>query len=165
MSGSKTSGLTRWTTPLTRKAPVTTLALAAPTCKAAARLNVTVALVPALANAQHYEVPAAFYRHFDSMDELEEAARDGRLAKLRGFGAKTAEQVLQGIAFARMRESQFLLPVGIEAGELIRERLAAIAEVQDADPLLTRTEASANDGGRHDATKPASVAGWQEPAG
>jgi DNA polymerase (family 10) len=68
-----------------------------------------------------------------SLDELEEAAGDGRLAKLKGFGPKTAEQVLKGIEFARMRESQFLLPVGLEIGESLRERLAGFDEVEDAE--------------------------------
>ncbi len=68
-----------------------------------------------------------------SLDELEAAAKDGRLAKLKGFGAKTAEVILAGIEFARMRESQFLLPIGLEAGELLRERLADFDEVEDAE--------------------------------
>ncbi len=68
-----------------------------------------------------------------TLDDLEKAARNGTLAKLKGFGAKTAETVLQGIEFARLRESQFLLPVGIEAGESLRERLADIDEIEDAE--------------------------------
>jgi DNA polymerase (family 10) len=68
-----------------------------------------------------------------SLDELEAAAKDGRLAKLKGFGAKTAEVILAGIQFARMRESQFLLPIGLEAGEVLRERLADLDEVEDAE--------------------------------
>ncbi|HEY0372234.1 MAG TPA: helix-hairpin-helix domain-containing protein, partial [Thermoanaerobaculia bacterium] len=68
-----------------------------------------------------------------SLDELEAAAKDGRLAKLKGFGAKTAEVILAGIEFARMRESQFLLPVGLETAELLRERLADFDEVEDAE--------------------------------
>ena len=68
-----------------------------------------------------------------SLDELEAAARDGRLAKLSGFGPKTAEQILKGVELARMRESQFLLPVGIEIGETLRERLAEIDEIEDAE--------------------------------
>lgn len=68
-----------------------------------------------------------------SIDELEDAARAGRLGKLKGFGPKTSEQILKGIEFARLRESQFLLPVGIEVGELIRERLAAIDEIEDVE--------------------------------
>jgi len=58
-----------------------------------------------------------------SIDELEAAARDGRIAKLKGFGAKTAEHILKGVAFARMRESSFLLPVGLEAG-ITKEQMA-----------------------------------------
>jgi DNA polymerase (family 10) len=68
-----------------------------------------------------------------SLDALEEAARSGRLAALKGFGAKSAESILKGLAFARMRESQFLLPVGLEIGELLRERLAELDEIEDAE--------------------------------
>lgn len=68
-----------------------------------------------------------------SLDELETAARDGRVAKLKGFGAKTAEVILKGVAFARLRESSFLLPVGIEVGEVLRERLAELEDVEDAE--------------------------------
>src|SRR5688572_3847720 len=32
----------------------------------------------------------------ETLDELEQAARDGRLAKIKGFGPKTAERVLSG---------------------------------------------------------------------
>jgi DNA polymerase (family 10) len=68
-----------------------------------------------------------------SLDELEAAARAGKLAALKGFGAKTQQTILDGIAFARVRESRFLLPVGLEVGEMIRERLAGIAEIEDAE--------------------------------
>lgn len=68
-----------------------------------------------------------------SLDELESAAQSGKLAKLKGFGPKTAEQILKGIEFARQRESLFLLPVGIEVGEALRERLAGIGEIDDAE--------------------------------
>ena len=68
-----------------------------------------------------------------SLDDLEAAARAGRLAALRGFGAKTQQQILDGIEKARHRESRFLLPFGLEVGEMIRERLAAIDDVEDAE--------------------------------
>ena len=68
-----------------------------------------------------------------SLDELEEAAREGRLAKLRGFGAKTQTKILDGIEKARRRESHFLLPTGLEVGEWVRQRLAAIDAVVDAE--------------------------------
>lgn len=68
-----------------------------------------------------------------SLDDLEEALQEGRVAKLKGFGAKTAEQLLKGIEHARIRESKFLLPVGFEIGESLRERLADFEEVDDAE--------------------------------
>jgi DNA polymerase (family 10) len=68
-----------------------------------------------------------------SLDELEEAAKEGKLAKLRGFGAKTQTKILEGIEKARMRESKFLLPTGLEVAELMRERLATIDAVEDVE--------------------------------
>jgi DNA polymerase (family 10) len=37
----------------------------------------------------------------DSVDALDEAARDGRLSELKGFGPKTTERILKGIGFLR----------------------------------------------------------------
>jgi DNA polymerase (family X) len=68
-----------------------------------------------------------------SLDDLENAAREGRLAKLKGFGAKTQTKILEGIEKARRRESQFLLPAGLEVAELMRERLAQIDVVEDVE--------------------------------
>jgi DNA polymerase (family X) len=68
-----------------------------------------------------------------NLDELEAAAREGKLAKLHGFGPKTQQKILEGIERARRRESQFLLPVGIEVGEAIRAQLAAVEAVLDAE--------------------------------
>ena len=68
-----------------------------------------------------------------SLDQLEAACRSGQLKTLRGFGEKTEQQILKGIGFARKRESQFLLPVGIEIGETIREQLAQYDEIENAE--------------------------------
>ncbi|HJT18307.1 MAG TPA: PHP domain-containing protein, partial [Thermoanaerobaculia bacterium] len=68
-----------------------------------------------------------------SLDELEQACRAGKLRTLRGFGEKTEQHILKGIAFARKRESQFLLPVGIEIGEAIRAQLAHYDEIGNAE--------------------------------
>lgn len=68
-----------------------------------------------------------------SLDDLEAAARAGRVAALPGFGPKTEQYILGGIERARRRESHFLLPVGVEVGEQIREHLAAIEEIEDAE--------------------------------
>lgn len=46
----------------------------------------------------------------DSLHELEEAARDGRLASLPRFGPRMAEKVLKGIAYLRETSAHILLP-------------------------------------------------------
>lgn len=52
--------------------------------------------------------------------ELEEAARDGRLARIRGFGPKTAERVLKGIVFSRETGALQLYPrARVEAEHLL----------------------------------------------
>jgi len=68
-----------------------------------------------------------------NLDQLEEACRAGRLTTLRGFGEKTQQKILEGIAYARKRESHFLLPVGIEVGEQIRQRLADVDAIDNAE--------------------------------
>src|SRR5258707_750204 len=61
-----------------------------------------------------------------SLDDLETACLDGRVAKLSGFGTKTQAKILEGIGWARKHQAQFLLPTGLDAAETIRERLAAV---------------------------------------
>lgn len=68
-----------------------------------------------------------------SLDELESAARSGRIARIRGFGAKTQQKILDGLETARRRATQFLLPAALESGEAVRARLAQIADVSDAE--------------------------------
>lgn len=55
-----------------------------------------------------------------SLDELEAAARDGRLATVRGFGPKTSRKVLEAIAFVRRTGALALFPrAAAEAGRLV----------------------------------------------
>ncbi|MEO8033125.1 MAG: DNA polymerase/3'-5' exonuclease PolX [Acidobacteriota bacterium] len=68
-----------------------------------------------------------------SLDELEAASRAGRVAALKGFGAKTQETILEGIAWARDHESHFLLPVGLEVGESLAERIASVAAIDGVE--------------------------------
>src|SRR5262249_19395032 len=68
-----------------------------------------------------------------SLDELEAAAKANRLTALKGFGAKTQQKILEGIERARTREMRFLLPIALQEAELMRERLAAIDEIEDAE--------------------------------
>lgn len=46
----------------------------------------------------------------DTLEQLEEAARDGRVAKLPRFGPKTAEKILKGIGFLKATGALLLLP-------------------------------------------------------
>src|SRR6476469_1725948 len=60
----------------------------------------------------------------ETLDDLEAVAVDGRLAKLKGFGPKTAERVLKGIEFARHATKRSLFHRGLYQAEI----LAATAE-------------------------------------
>lgn len=111
------------------------------------------ALSPAKIRLIHQELG------IETVEELEAAARDGRLAKLPKFGPKTAEKILRGIATARDRGSMRLYHhVVVEARQLlvavrghprviraeiagdIRRRLETAAEIEivaacDGDPV------------------------------
>lgn len=68
----------------------------------------------------------------DTLTELEDAARDGRLARLPGFGPKSAENVLRGLTVLRRQRSALLVHhAAREAGEA-RAALARVAGVTRA---------------------------------
>jgi DNA polymerase (family 10) len=68
----------------------------------------------------------------DSLPELEAAARDGRLAKLPRFGARTAENILKSIAFLRQASAFRLAHHAAEEAEALRSTLAALPGVTEA---------------------------------
>lgn len=70
----------------------------------------------------------------DSLSELEEAARDGRLAALPRFGARTAEVILKGIAFMRRSTGQLLAHHAHAEAAAIAEALAAVPHVVAVHP-------------------------------
>lgn len=68
-----------------------------------------------------------------SLADLEEAARAGHVAGLKGFGGRAQAAILEGIDKARDRRSLFLLPVGLEVAEAVRGQLAAVPGIADAE--------------------------------
>lgn len=69
----------------------------------------------------------------DTVGELEEAARDGRLAALPRFGAKTAEKVLRGIQFLRQVSEFRLLHHALEEAVALARVLSELPEVSRAE--------------------------------
>ncbi len=70
--------------------------------------------------------------HVESIPELEAAARDGRLAALPGFGAKTAESVLKGVSRLRQSRSVRLIHHAATEAELLRTTLERVPGVTSA---------------------------------
>lgn len=58
-----------------------------------------------------------------SVEDLERAARDGRLASLPGIGAKTAQKLLEGIAFLNRSRGLLRLPDARTLAESVAARL------------------------------------------
>ncbi|MEZ5313081.1 MAG: helix-hairpin-helix domain-containing protein [Thermoanaerobaculia bacterium] len=71
----------------------------------------------------------------DSPAALERACRDGRVAALSGFGAKSQEKILEGLAAVSRFAGRHLLPVGVELAEIALQRLRQ-------DPAVRRAEAT-----------------------
>ena len=67
-----------------------------------------------------------------SVDEVEAAAKEGRIAALPGFGAKSQEKILAGIAEYRQHGSRFLLP---EAERSVEPLLAYLRETPEVERL------------------------------
>lgn len=79
----------------------------------------------------------------DTLADLEGAARDGRLATLPGFGARTAENVLKGIAFLRTAQGLRLSHHAAEEAESLRaalERIPGVVRAIVAGEVRRRSE-------------------------
>lgn len=68
----------------------------------------------------------------ETLAELEVVARDGRLANVKGFGAKTAERVLAGIEFARDAGKKSLLHRGFAQALVLQEQVERHPDVVEA---------------------------------
>ena len=81
--------------------------------------------------------------HVTSIDELEQACKDDKVAHLPSFGKKTQDKILQGIAFLTQHSGRFLYPVAEDEAEQIRTALATRSDVvrlQIAGSLRRRRE-------------------------
>lgn len=79
----------------------------------------------------------------ETLYELEEAARDGRLATVKGFGPKTVEKLRKGIAFQRETGAYVLYPrAAAEADRLLAavRRHPDVARAEIAGTLRRRRE-------------------------
>ena len=79
--------------------------------------------VPGLTPPRIHVIHAAL--GVSTLDELETAARDGRLADLPKYGKKTADRILRGIALHRARGAQRLYHQAFAEGERLRGMVEA----------------------------------------
>ena len=68
----------------------------------------------------------------ETLDDLEAAALDGRLAKLPRFGPKTAERILKGITFARNATRRSLYHRAVYQAELLKVTVEQHPDVIEA---------------------------------
>jgi DNA polymerase (family 10) len=64
-----------------------------------------------------------------NLNDLESAAKTGKIRKLPGFGEKTEQEILQNIEFARKRNERMLLGIALPIAEEIEQRLKKLKEV------------------------------------
>src|SRR5215471_11725911 len=65
----------------------------------------------------------------ESVEALEEACKNGKVAELKGFGAKTAQNILDGIARRRAYASRHLISDAIPIAETLLEALRSHPDV------------------------------------
>src|SRR5262249_25605250 len=79
----------------------------------------------------------------DSIDRLEEACRQGSLARLTGVGAAAPEKILQGVLFLKRQLGSLLLSEAAKVGGELLETLRAlpgVARAEAAGSLRRRKE-------------------------
>lgn len=87
--------------------------------------------VPGLSALKIHQIHEAL--GIETLDELEDAAGDGRLAALPRWGPKTAAKILQGISFQRRRRALVLYP-------LARDEAARLVAMVRAHPAVVQAE-------------------------
>src|SRR5690606_406539 len=69
----------------------------------------------------------------ETVDDLERAAREGRIATLRGFGPKLQEKIAQGVQFVRGGAGRRRLSRALESADRVVGQVRAMAGVQRAE--------------------------------
>jgi len=69
----------------------------------------------------------------DGLAALKEACDLGKVAQLRGFGDKTQQKIVEGLAFLDKTGQRFLLADALRLAEPLLDRLRALPEVQRAE--------------------------------
>jgi DNA polymerase (family X) len=87
--------------------------------------------VPGLGTAKIHKLHESL--GIDSIESLEAAARDGRVAKLPRYGPKTAEKILKGIEFLRLSGSLRLYPKAAAEGTRLLAMVRAHPSVVTAE--------------------------------
>ncbi len=68
-----------------------------------------------------------------TLEDLERVAKAGKIKKLEGFGAKSEENILKGIAFVKSSGGRFLLGEATHEAWEVEDYLRAFPEVQSLD--------------------------------
>jgi DNA polymerase (family 10) len=79
----------------------------------------------------------------DSIEKLEKAAREGKIAKIEGFGEKSEENILKTIELAKKKEERLLLGVALPiAEEIVKElkKAKGVRRIEIAGSLRRRKE-------------------------
>ena len=87
--------------------------------------------VPGLSTARIHTLHDAL--GIDSIESLEQAVRDGRVAKLPRYGPKTAQKILRGIELLRAAGSQRLFPQGAAEGARVLAMVRSHPDVRAAE--------------------------------
>ncbi|MEX2053154.1 MAG: helix-hairpin-helix domain-containing protein, partial [Candidatus Paceibacterota bacterium] len=65
---------------------------------------------------------------------LEEAAKEGKLRKIEGFGEKSEQKILKGIGFLKQSHGRFLLGEILPTVREMTDKLRKLPEVKEAEP-------------------------------
>ena len=76
-----------------------------------------------------------------NLDDLEKAAKEGRIRRLKGFGEKTEKKILENIELARQRQHRFLLGFVLpEANEIVEMLKKHVEKISLAGSIRRRKE-------------------------